>query len=219
MNDKKSDRDRLVDMYILNRLSEAERVEFEEQMHINEELSQDVALMQSIVESLRQQDEMKQKMQAWKEIASTSQKVRSFKWVKVVSAIAACALLLIGVSYSCSYKALQDGDFDEYLLRGDLVMVIGYLENEQYSEALDFIDAEEQYRESCLSGSQTLSPNKAEYFKSELQYLQWARIQTLLRMREYDQAYEEVAAFRNNAGIYKAKAEGLYWRLKIRTLL
>lgn len=225
MNDKKSDRDILVDMYILNKLSDSERIEFEFKMQSDKELAQEVALMQAVVESLRQQEEMRQKMQVWKESASAlsdatvSQKVHRIKWVKMVSAIAACALLLIGLSYSCSYNALQDGDFYDLPLRGDLGQIVGFLENEQYPEALDFISVETQYREACLNGSQELSPGKKEYYESELQYLQWAKIQALLRMKKYDQAKEELALFRSDAGMYKRKADWLYLRLKIRTLL
>lgn len=219
MNNKKSDRDTLVDMYILGRLEESERMEFEEAMQADEELSQEVALMQSIVESLSEQEEMRRKMQVWKESASASQKVRVFNWIKVASAIAACALLVFGLSYPCSYHALQDGEFYEMSLRGDLAQITGFLENGQYNEALDFISTEALYREGLLDGDQELSPSKEKYYRSELQYLQWAEIQALLKMRDYDQAFEKLELFRNDAGIYKDKADRLYWRLKIRTIL
>ena len=202
MNNKKSDRDTLVDMYILGRLEESERMEFEEAMQADEELSQEVALMQSIVASLSEQEEMRRKMQVWKESASASQKVRVFNWIKVASAIAACALLVFGLSYPCSYHALQDGEFYEMSLRGDLAQITGFLENGQYNEALDFISTEALYREGLLDGD-----------------LQWAEIQALLKMRDYDQAFEKLELFRNDAGIYKDKADRLYWRLKIRTIL
>ena len=217
MIDNKLDRDRLIDLYILDSLDESDSKEFEDMMAADEELKDEIELMGQIVDSLRNQEENKEKMRRWE--AQSALRVARYKWIKAISAVAACALLVIGFSYPLSYRALQDADFSDLALRGELADITVYWENEQYSQALESISEEEQWRESVLEKGEIDSERKIEYYKAELRYLHWAKIQTLLKMKEYDSAYEEVAEFRTDAGIYQKKADKLYRKLLIRTRL
>ena len=90
--------------------------------------------------------------------------------------------------------------------------VAEYVESGQYDVALSLLD--EGISERMTSMSTAVNPS---YIISEVQLLEWTKIQTLLKMREFERAYEEVAEFRQNAGnYYQNKADKLYKRLKTR---
>ena len=59
MIDNKLDRDRLIDLYILDSLDESDSKEFEDMMAADEELKDEIELMGQIVDSLRNQEENK----------------------------------------------------------------------------------------------------------------------------------------------------------------
>ena len=65
MIDNKLDRDRLIDLYILDSLDESDSKEFEDMMAADEELKDEIELMGQIVDSLRNQEENKVKMRRW----------------------------------------------------------------------------------------------------------------------------------------------------------
>lgn len=234
MNVENQDRERLIDSYILGRMDDASRMEFEKLMEKDEELRDEVSFIKMVKESLDRRSENIQKMKSWEEkmhnIAQYSQtgtdspvscplptsdtpqpaRTVSLTWKRIVSA-AACVLLFLGLSYPYSYYGLQDRNFWDQAMRGDMINLSEYIENGQYETALELID--ETLEDKLASVPSSDNP---DYVISECNYLEWTKIQTLLKMREFERAYDEVAEFRTDAGYYQKKADKLYKKLKLR---
>lgn len=213
------ERSQLIDNYVLGRMDKASRKEVETMMQEDPELREEVALVQDIRQSLIRRERnlmqlksMKEEMARRDEYVATGSYRKIVPWKAIISVAAACMLLCIGISYPYSYYGLQDRDFIANQMRGDLAEGLSEsLEADSYDTALDLIDASVN----DLLASLPTSSHK-EYVMSEIRYLEWARIQTLLKMKEYELAYDEVVTFRLDAGSFQKDADKLYKRLKIR---
>ena len=230
-----TDRERMIDRYVLGRMDETELRDFEDMMQADEELRNEVVFVQMVKESLARREANLQKIKTWENAATRQEtygmtgtmptrsdgnvsptiavpdvSVRTIRWKMAVSAVAACLLLFIGMSYPYSYRGLQDSDF-HMGVKGSLSKVADLLEDKKYSDALELIESSLADCEAALSDT-----IHKDYVCAQIDYLEWARIQTLLKMREFERAYEEVALFREDAGRYKEKADRLYKKLKIR---
>lgn len=217
------DRESLIDRYLLGRMDASEAAGFEAMMNEDDELREEVEFMKAIKESLERRESNLQQMQRWsaefreQEARSTAHKtrVRVLQWKTLVSA-AACIALFLGLAYPYSYNGLQDREFMAMSARGTLDEVIDLMENDNYQQALDLIDG------SIMDLEATLATAKDQnYVLSEIDYLEWARIQTLLKMKDYERAYESVEAFRTDLSeyqkqAYQKKADRLYKKLKLR---
>lgn len=230
-------RDRLIDDYVLGHMDNTTREEFEVMIQADSELQDEVILIREIRESLirRNQNIMKMrvmqaKIDATARLACTGTSdcapapvrnhvpaverkgIRVDAWKKIISVVAACLLVCFGISYPYSYSGLQDRGFWDDNVRGGSVDVAEYVENGQYDAALRLLDEEISMRMESMPTA--VNPS---YIISEVQLLEWTKIQTLLKMRDFERAFEEVAEFRQDAGnYYKKKADKLYKRLKLR---
>lgn len=211
MNKEMIDRENLTDRYVLGCMDESECLEFKALMDEDEELEQDVAFMEALTESLGRREENIRKMKEWQTRTGSQVTGRVINFRRMSIAAAACAALFIGLSYPYSYYGLQDRGFLDSQMRGGTVELSECVENGQYGMALELID-------SALAELEISLPTAAhkDYVFSEMDYLQWAKIQTLLKMSEYESAFTEVSEFRKDAGIYQQKADKLYNRLKLR---
>ena len=100
--------------------------------------------------------------------------------------------------------------------RGSLAEVIMLIENANYEKAMELIDDSIDELEATLP-----IVKNPDYVKGEIDYLQWARIQALLKQKDYERAFEEVDAFRTDISEYQKKnyqkkADRLYKKLKLR---
>lgn len=211
MNKKIVDRENLLDSYVLDGMNSAERQEFEAILGEDDELQDDLEFLEDVAEALSRRDQNIQKMKQWQAQSVSQRKIRVLNWRRISVAVAACAALFIGLSYPYSYYGLQDRGFLESQVRGGNGSLTEYVENDQYELVLDLVDDSVKELEASLSSSA-----HPDYVVSEINYLEWVRIQTLLKMQEYELAYIEVSAFRSDAGIYQEKADKLYKRLKLR---
>ena len=215
MNKDNINRERLIDNYILGRMDEVSRAEFEDMMKADSELKNDVVFMQAIKESLtRRERNLMRMMEMERELqrhACTTRpaSVRPFK--KIFAIAAACVLLFLGLSYPYSYYGLQDMGFWDDGMRGGLIDLHEYIETGQYEIALELIDEGISERTASI-----MSATDQSYVVSEINYLKWGKIQTLLKMKEFEYAYAEVEEFRKDTGYYQKKADKLYKRLKVR---
>ena len=213
------ERSQLIDSYVLGRMDETSRKEFETMMQEDPELREDVALVQDIRQSLIRRERNLMQLKSMKEemarrggYVATRSYGKVVPWKTIISVAAACMLLFVGISYPYSYYGLQDRGFMTDQIRGDIAEGLPEsLAAGSYDTALDLIDASVN----DLLASLPTSSHK-EYVMSEIRYLEWARIQTLLKMKEYELAYDKVVTFRLDAGFFQKDADKLYKRLKVR---
>lgn len=211
MNKEIIDRESLLDGYVLEDMSSAERQEFEAMLEEDDELRGDLEFLEDVTEALSRRDQNIQKMKQWQAQSVSKTEIRVVNWRRISLAVAACAALFISISYPYSYYGLQDRGFLDSQVRGGYVELAEYVENDQYELVLKLVDDSVKELEASLPSSA-----HPDYVVSEINYLVWTKIQTLLKMREYELAYREVSAFRSDAGNYQAKADKLYKRLKLR---
>lgn len=211
MNKEVFDRENMIDRYILGEMDEDERLELDALMDEDEDFRENLAFMEALTESLERREQNVQKMKQWQAQSASRSKVLVINWRRTGFAAAACAALFISLSYPYSYNGLQDRGFLDSQVRGGSVELTEYIEKGQYELALGLVDDSVKELKASLP-----SAAHPDYVQSEIKYLEWTRIQTLLKLKEYEMAYGEVSAFRSDAGIYQEKADKLYKRLKVR---
>jgi hypothetical protein len=211
MNEEIVDRESLMDRYVLDGMTGAERQEFESRLSWDDELREDVEFLEDIAEALSRREQNIQMMNQWKQQPRMEVNNRMKHWGWMSFAAAACAALFICVSYPYSYRGLQDRNFPDSQIRGGYGELFELIEDGQYDVALDVIGGSI----SELENSMPENVHK-DYVQSEINYLRWAEIQALLKMKEWELAYDEVSELRMDAGIYQEKADKLYKRLKLR---
>lgn len=212
MNKEVMDREEMLDRYMLDSMDDAERQEFEYMMDDDDELREDMEFLKDLTEALSRRDQNIRSMKRWQQEQSGLQKNRRVVlWRRLTYAAAACALLFMCLSYPYSYYGLQDRGFLDSQARGGYDKVTEYIESARYEDALGLLNDSIMELESSLSSSV-----HKDYVSSEINYLEWTRIQVLLKMKEFESAYDAVSEFRSDAGIYHKKADKLYNRLKLR---
>lgn len=198
----------LIDRYVMGRMSVDECSAFEERMKEDKNLMDEVELTRMIKESLERRSENEEKIAGWK-----AARRRRLIGRVVGFCAAACVMFGVFIGYPYSYWGLQSGSFESYrTARSSLDKIESLWQSGSYEESLSYIDA-------------LIDELNAEEFDSEydilardydVYVLSWARIQTLLKMRDYETAYAEVEGFMMLEGEFKKDAEVLYKRLKFR---
>ncbi|MGM9748139.1 MAG: hypothetical protein ACI3ZN_05020, partial [Candidatus Cryptobacteroides sp.] len=189
-----------IDDYILGRLDENGKKAFAEEMDKDDYLRADTTLTADIADALGRREEKVMKMQKWERERERERSVRNRirKTVIWSGAVAACVSLLLVAGWPYTYYGLQDRDF--LASRGGTSFE-SLWESKDYDGALSSIEesilsAEEDM--SLLTSKDELTAQEAyrlEYLKLTHYELRWAKIQTLLKMRDYASAYDETAVF------------------------
>lgn len=213
MKNRDIDKECLIDDYVIGRLDETLRADFESEMKEDLELYNDVILTQTIRDSLVRREKNRIKIREM-EAELRRIKRKTMFWKRIVP-IAACAALIVSLTYPCSYYGLQDKDHWNSAIRGELIDDIAQcVADGNYDSALILIDEDIAERRALMPTAEDSS-----YIVAEVKFLEWTRIQTLLKMREFTSAYAEVEKFRRDAGYYQKEADRLFIRLKVRLCL
>lgn len=207
-----------IDDYILGRLDENGKKTFVEEMDKDEYLRADTTLTADIADALGRREEKVMKMKKWEREITVRNRIR--KAVIWSGAVAACVTLLLVAGWPYTYYGLQDKDF--LASRGGESFE-SLWESQDYDKALASIEASilssEKDMVMLASKKDELTAQESyrlEYLKLTHYELRWAKIQTLLKMRDYASAYDETSVFVTEDGPYKEKAEKLMKKLKIR---
>ena len=206
----KYDIEELIDRYVMNHMDADERREFEERMNEDDALREEVDMMRIIVDSLERRSSNEEKMAMWR----TAGKRTVFRVVSICAA--ACVMLGVFLGYPYSYWGLQDDDVMAYISRTSGVSYSDAIETmwdaKAYAESITYIDSaiaelmEIEYEDEY----------DAQTRDFDVYCLSWARIQTLLKMRDYKSAYDSLEDFMIADGVYKEEAGKLYNKLRIR---
>lgn len=206
----KYDIEELIDRYVMNHMDADERREFEERMNADDALREEVDMMRIIVASLERRSSNEEKMAMWR----TAGKRTVFRVVSICAA--ACLMLGVFLGYPYSYWGLQDDDVMSYISRTSGVSYSDAIETmwdaKAYAESITYIDS----AIAELTEIEYEDEYDAQTRDFDVYCLSWARIQTLLKMRDYKSAYDSLEDFMIADGVYKEEAEKLYKKLRFR---
>lgn len=206
-----------IDDYILGRLDDAEKEKFSGEMEKDQFLRADVVLTGEIAAALGRREEKIAKIKKWNREVVARKRLRRAVWTV---SVAACVLVMFGIWWPYSYYGLQDRDFLTSRGSGDIYESLWKSKN--YGQALSSVDSlmlSTEKEIALLSEKENLTLQESyhlDYIRLRQYELKWTRIQTLLKMREYSKAADEVASFALLEGPYQDKARKLEKKLKIR---
>ncbi|MGM9768486.1 MAG: hypothetical protein ACI3Z0_08495 [Candidatus Cryptobacteroides sp.] len=203
-----------IDRYLRGEMTKEEMAAFEAEIEKNPELRADFELTSDISAALADRAAKLDRIRSWKAFRTR----RNMTFVTI--AAAACIALGGFLVYPYTYSGLQDRTMQ--VSRAGGIDVAALWEKGDYDEALRKISAETEAAENASAGLEALPSLTGEQtYQLELQKytiyrLKWARIQTLLRMREWDEAYRLALEFSGEDGDCRDKALKLCRRLKLR---
>ena len=153
-----------------------------------------------------------------------SEKRKSATILKI-STISVAAAIMIGafISYPTSYYGLQDHKFEtgmQSLLRssGDFNL-ISYWDSKEYEACLTAIQNEIELNAKAIDAlDPAILPEeeykgKLELYSMQIDNLKWANVQTLLKMRKYEDALLDVERYMSEGGARSEEACKLHKRL------
>lgn len=203
-----------IDRYIRGEMTKEEMASFQADLQKDPELKADFELTSDISAALASRAVKLEKIKGWKAFRLR----RNMTFVTI--AAAACIALGGFLVYPYTYSGLQDRTMQ--VSRAGGIDVTALWEEGDYEEALRVITSETGEAQAAVSELEALPSLSGEQtYQLELQrytiyQLKWARIQTLLRMREWDEAYRLALEFSGEDGNCREKAARLCRRLRLR---
>ena len=208
-----------IDDYVLGRMDSQEAEDFRKAAAGDETLRADLNLTREIASALGRRYEKKARMQEWEKDIARHRKLK-LVWTSV--SCAACLALCLTVGWQFSSYGLRDNEFTS--VRGGDAVLDALWEAGDYALALAAIDEECAEMEEELQKLKAIeAPGSAQsyrirYLEFRMYEMEWARIQTLIRLRRYDQALERTEIFARTEGEYQHKAVRLLKKLRLRCL-
>ena len=225
-----------IDLYVTGRMTEEERLAFEEDMSKDTELKEQTEFTLSVSKSLKRRNDKMERMKGFKKDyeenadkhETPSVHVRNkFKFFYWASSIA--AVLVVGFFIMKSRNTTSDGMAFPVELAvensrggGEILNKIKQLiENKKCDEALTEI--EKQWNEISneidkVKKDQTIGRDEKEYtidsMNSDLESLNYLKAHALLRLGKIDEAKALLDDISNKEGAYKEKAESLYNKIQ-----
>ena len=213
-----------IDNYILGKMSDEERLAFEQEMSQDESLQEEVALQRDIVRAIRLKAAKEHLQAVEREIQAKERRRQVFivKLSNVARLVAAC--LIIGVIAGSSYYYVDTANTyrdcglniqSEILAerggaRGEEKYsdkAITAMENGDYKLALDIIEEGESIKFAFDDPNSTLREQALLEFKFEQEDLQWFKAVTYMRMGKWIKAKRLLKEIAASDSYYKTKAE------------
>ena len=221
-----------IDRYVLGRMTEEERKEFEQDMADDHELREQTEFTQRVRAAVVSREEKLAKMREWdkktaqENPAATSSGIRKqIYWISTIAAVLVVGFFVVQLMKT-SPTGGQNGStglpafFEpETYVRGgsDYADIKENIRNWKYDRALEQITNEElalkkDSLETC--GNPDLSDEEREGVKalvaSKRADLNWLKAWALLGLDRKDEAMALIDCFRRQDGDYKAAADSLY---------
>ncbi len=203
-----------IDRYLRGEMTKEEMAAFQADLDKDPDLKADFELTSDISAALASRAAKLEKIQGWKAFRLR----RNMTFVTI--AAAACIALGGFIVYPYTYSGLQDRTMQ--VSRAGGIDVTALWEKGDYEAALHAITSETEAAQKTVTELETLPSLSGEQaYQLELQrytiyQLEWAKIQTLLRMREWEEAYRLALDFSREAGDCQEKAIRLCRRLRLR---
>ena len=213
-----------IDNYILGKMSDEERLAFEQEMSQNKNLQEEVALQRDIVRAIRLKAAKEHLQAVEREIQAKERRRQVFivTLSNIARAVAAC--LIIGVIAGSSYYYVDTANTyrdcglniqSEILAerggaRGEEKYsdrAITAMENGDYKLALDIIEEGESIKFAFDDPNLTLLEQALLVFKFEQEDLQWFKAVTYMRMGKWIKAKKLLEEIVASDSYYKTKAQ------------
>lgn len=214
----------IIDNYILGKMSDEERLAFEQEMSQDKSLQEEVALQRDIVRAIRLKAAKEHLQAVEREIQAKERRRQVFivTLSNIARAVAAC--LIIGVIAGSSYYYVDTANTyrdcglniqSEILAerggaRGEKKYsdrAITAMENGDYKLALDIIEEGESIKFAFDDPNLTLREQALLEFKFEQEDLQWFKAVTYMRMGKWIKAKRLLKEIAASDSYYKTKAE------------
>lgn len=212
-----------IDQYVTDKMSPSERESFLNDVRNDASLNASLHLVEEIQDGLRRRSEKIDKITEWEQ--SRKAQIVQRKRVALLSSVSVAAAVIVGVfiSYPKSYYGLQDLGFKSELsvvIRGSADYdIVQAWKSGEYEECLAAIREEIALYESAIDNLDVNSlpieefEGKLSEYMTEIDDLSWASIQTLLKMRRYDDALAETEDYLQRGGKRIDKATKLQNKL------
>lgn len=212
-----------IDRYVTDQMTPNERESFVQDIESDPSLRARVHLVEDIKDGLVRRQEKIDQIKKWQQ-EGVGEKRKSATILKI-STISVAAAIMIGafISYPTSYHGLQDHAFEtemQSLLRSsDDFNLISYWDSKEYEVCLSAIRNEiESYEKTIDTLDPAILPEEEykgmlELYSMQIDNLKWANIQTLLKMRKYEDALLDVERYMSEGGARSEEAFKLHKRL------
>lgn len=214
----------IIDNYILGKMSDEERLAFEQEMSQNKNLQEEVTLQRDIVRAIRLRAAKEHLQAVEREIQAKERRRQVFivKLSNVARLVAAC--LIIGVIAGSSYYYVDTANTyrdcglniqSEILAerggaRGEEKYsdkAITAMENGDYKLALDIIEEGEYIKFAFDDPNPALQEQALLEFKIEQEDLQWFKAVAYMRMGKWIKAKRLLKEIAASDSYYKTKAQ------------
>lgn len=226
MTDNHDIQDR-VDRYLLNRMSEAERAEFEQQMRDDKELREQVNFTRIVKTELADRARLEEMMQRCDDRRRRQYTLRRRKIVWLTTSLSAAAVVALGVFFSWNgnerivpnvstagseisfrgsnapadvARLINSGNYEEALATVDSLKTVLDKYNAEIAADTCIADDERQYR---LTES-----------TKEADRLDWLRANALIGLGKTDEAAAILLRLRSGQSEYSLQADSLYKLIK-----
>ena len=219
-----TDRYDKIDRYVTDKMTPNERESFVKEMESDPSLRAQLHLVEDIKDGLVRRHEKVEQIQKWQQ-DSMKEKIKRSNVIRL-SIISVAAAIMIGafISYPTSYLGLQDYEFMTEMKsssRSDNGFnVVSYWDSKKYEACLIAIQNEINACEEAMANLDpgNFSPEeylgKMESYSVEVDNLKWANVQTLLKMKRYNESLIAIEEYISSNGIRKAAATKLQKRLR-----
>ena len=218
-----------IDAYLLNRMNESEKIEFEELLNKNQELKEHYQFTKTVRSELKDRTEKTRLLQTINEKGKTNRFRKIALTSSAITGIAAVFILVFFIKYpSGSFHSMPVLDmeyYDEYRANGDIQSIAIFINEKKYKEALVKIQEEEQ-EIAELSMSDTIQYNsltpeekeRVEYetkvYKRDRMELEWLKLHVYIGLNNKEEFNRIIKKIISEDGVHQADAKKLYESLK-----
>ena len=213
-----------IDRYLTGQMAPNERESFLKEVESDAALRAHLHLVEDIKGGLERRYEKLDKIQRWQE--KRQEEIRKSRNIVRLSTVSVAAAIILGVfiSYPTSYVGLQDRGFQaemkSVLRSSGEFSPIPYWDEKDYDACLIAIQKEiESYKNAMDNLESKMLPDREirgimELYAIQADNLKWANIQTLLKMKRYEDSLVAVEEYMSSGGKRKESAVRLHKRLK-----
>lgn len=226
MTDNHDIQDR-VDRYLLNRMSEAERAEFEQQMRDDKELREQVNFTRIVKTELADRARLEEMMQRCDDRRRRQHTLRRRKIVWLTTSLSAAAVVALGVFFSWNGNdrvvPVVSTAGSEIAFRGSNVPadVATLINSGKYEEALATVDSLKTVLDKYnaeIAADTCIADDERQYrlteSTKEADRLDWLRANALIGLGKTDEAAAILLRLRSGQSEYSLQADSLYNLIK-----
>lgn len=208
-----------IDSYLLNKMSEEDKVLFEKELLSNDRLKEDLEFTSLVRDEIKDRNEKLRFIKSIK--ANKNRSIRlSYSIVGIAAAIVFGLFILTPDSVS---PKIDMNYYNSYRATGDIAKIAELINAEKYQEALNSIEQEQHQIKDELnivieSSSDSDSNERIEYetklIANDLYELRWLRANALVGLKKIQEATEVLEQLLKENGPHQKETRDLLKKLK-----